>query len=367
MNENFHFPTDYNSIIERIEQIDPKQYERTRNFIDGAVTYLSPYISRGVIQLPQIKEIVVAKYGRYVSEKLVQELAWREFFQRVWQHKQDQIFTDLKQDQSKVAHHLMPAMIEEAQTGIEAIDVAIQSLYATGYMHNHARMYTAMLTCNIAQAHWKSPAKWMYYHLLDGDLASNMLSWQWVAGSFSSKKYYANQENINKYTRIKQQHTIVDFSYEELPNHAIPEHLMATTTLDLRTELPATNIPTIEQNLPLLVYNSYNLDPTWHKEEKANRILLLEPNHFSTYPISKKVMEFILALAVDNIPGIQVFVAPFDSLKQLAPHTPIIYKEHPLNSHYTGIVEPRSWLFEHVNQYHTSFFSYWKKCERYYQ
>ena len=365
--QSMKFPTAYAEIIARIEQIDAKQYERTRNFINGSVTYLSPYISRGVIQLPQIKEVVVKKYGRYISEKLVQELAWREFFQRVWQHKQTQIFTDLKQEQTKLSHHLMPTKIIEANTGIEAIDAAIASLYTTGYMHNHARMYTAMLTCNIAQAHWLNPAKWMYYHLLDGDLASNMLSWQWVAGSFSSKKYYANQENINKYTCTKQEHTILNYSYEELPNLPIPELLLATTTLHLHTELPNTKTPTIEQNLPILVYNSYNLDPTWHKEEKANRILLLEPDHFSSYPISKKVMEFILALAVDNIPGIQVYVAPFDSLKQLANHAPIFYKEHPLNSHYSGIIEPRSWLFEQVNQYHGSFFSYWKKCERYYQ
>lgn len=367
MNEPLHFPTDYHSIIERIEQIDAKKYERTRNFIDGAVTYLSPYIARGVIQLPQIKEIVVAKYGRYISEKLVQELAWREFFQRVWQHKQDQIFTDLKQDQSKVAHHLMPISIEETQTGIDAIDHAIQSLYSTGYMHNHARMYTAMLTCNIAQAHWLTPSKWMYYHLLDGDLASNMLSWQWVAGSFSSKKYYANQENINKYAGTKQQNTIVDYSYEDLPNQSIPEKLQATVLLDLHTKLPITILPTIDPSLPLLIYNSYNLDPNWHKGEKANRILLLEPEHFSAYPISDKVLEFILALAVENIPDIQVYAGSFDSLKQLSPQTPIFYKEHPLNSHYSGTIESRTWLFEQVYQYHGSFFSYWKKCERYYQ
>lgn len=367
MNTSIQFPTNYSSIIERIEEIDAKQYERTRNFINGAVTYLSPYIARGVIHLPQIKEIVVPKYGRYISEKLVQELAWREFFQRVWQHKQAQIFTDLKQDQTNVAHHLIPVSIEDGQTGIEAIDEAIQNLYSTGYMHNHARMYTAMLTCNIAQAHWLSPAKWMYYHLLDGDLASNMLSWQWVAGSFSSKKYYANQENINKYTGNKQQNTILDCSYEALPHLEIPTILKATKALKLETVLPVTQTPLIDNSLPILVYNSYNIDPNWHKEKIANRILLLEPAHFKNYPVSKKVLDFILALAKDNIPNIQVYTASFDSLKNLAPNANFIYKEHPLNTHYTGKMEPRAWLFDQVNQYHGSFFSYWKKCERYYQ
>jgi deoxyribodipyrimidine photo-lyase len=228
-------------------------------------------------------------------------------------------------------------------------------------------MYTAMLSCNIAQTHWLTPAKCMYYHLLDGDLASNMLSWQWVAGSFSSKKYYANQENINKYVNSIQKNTILDYSYEELPNMKIPTVLNATKELNLSTQLPAVQTPIIDHSLPILVYNSYNLDPNWHKDKLANRILILEPDHFNKYPISKKVMDFILALALDNIPDIQVYTASFDSLKKLAPNATIIFKEHPLNTHYLGKVEARTWLFDQVNQYHGSFFSYWKKCERYYQ
>ena len=43
------FPTTYNEITQRINAIDPVKYGNTRNFVDGAVTYLSPYISRGVI------------------------------------------------------------------------------------------------------------------------------------------------------------------------------------------------------------------------------------------------------------------------------------------------------------------------------
>ena len=50
----------------------------------------------------------------------------------------------------------------------------------------------------------------MYYHLLDGDWASNALSWQWVAGSNANKKYYANQDNINKYFNSSQKQTFLD-------------------------------------------------------------------------------------------------------------------------------------------------------------
>ena len=198
------FPTNYTDILDRLHSIDPVKYARTRNFVNGDVTYLSPYISRGVISLRQVADHVLQAYKPYQIEKFLQELAWREYWQRIWQSAGNQLFTDLKQPQPDVQHHKMVAAIETASTGIEAIDRHINLLYTTGYMHNHVRMYVSSMACNMAKAHWLQPSRWMYYHLLDGDLASNSLSWQWVAGAFSSKKYYCNQENINRYTNSEQ-------------------------------------------------------------------------------------------------------------------------------------------------------------------
>ena len=196
---DYSFPTDYQEILNRIENVHPIKYAKTRNFINGQITYLSPYISRGVISVKQVKEIVLNKgFSKYESEKFIQELAWREYFQRVWQSKKELIWSDLKHTQEDVKHHHIPTAVVEAQTGIEAIDQQINNLFTTGYMHNHIRMYLASITCNMAKSHWQVPSKWMYYHLLDGDIASNNCSWQWVSGAFSSKKYYCNQENIQK-------------------------------------------------------------------------------------------------------------------------------------------------------------------------
>ena len=50
-------------------------------------------------------------------------------------------------------------------------------------MHNHARMWLASVACHLAGADWRAGAAWFQHHLLDGDLASNALSWQWVAGA----------------------------------------------------------------------------------------------------------------------------------------------------------------------------------------
>ena len=365
---SLNFPTDYNTILDRINTINPIKYAKTRNFINGDVTYLSPYISRGIISSKQVMEIVLAKgYKPYEIEKFLQELAWRDYFQRVLQEKGNSIWDDLKQEQPDVKHNKMIEAVAKANTGIDAIDNKIKELYETGYMHNHLRMYVASITCNMAKAHWRLPATWLYYHLLDGDIASNNCSWQWTAASFSSKKYYFDQANVNKYTGSNQRKSFIDKTYEEIADMEIPQSLKVTIDLDLQTVLPKTDFPIIDYSKPTLIYSSYNLDNQWRKAEDANKILLLEPSHFQKYPVSEKVFQFIIDLS-KNIDGIQIFVGEFTELHKIFetnPNAKIIFKEHPLFTHYKGIKDERDWMFPAVTGYYNSFFSFWKKCERY--
>ena len=96
------FITNYPSILDKIEQIDPLKYGKTRNYVNGDVTYLSPYISRGVISTKQVLEKVLAK-GYKISqiESFVKELCWRDYFQRVGQAK------NLNQDIKKQQHPVL--------------------------------------------------------------------------------------------------------------------------------------------------------------------------------------------------------------------------------------------------------------------
>lgn len=206
-------------ITDLLSNIDPIAYSKTRNFLNGRVTRLSAYLSRGYITLPQVFDhIKNAGYTFQQAEKLYQELAWREYYQRVWEAKGDAIFKPLRNLQQGVRHYLMPKSIMDANTGITAIDKQIQSVYETGYMHNHARMYVAGIACNLAGAYWLKPSRWLYYHLLDADLASNACSWQWVAGCFSAKKYITNQDNVNHYLGGNQKGTFLDYEYHEIFN-----------------------------------------------------------------------------------------------------------------------------------------------------
>jgi deoxyribodipyrimidine photo-lyase len=358
------FETSIAEITAKVEKIDPIEYARSRNFLNGAVTRLSPYISRGVISPKYLLDVILNKgYKFYQYEKFVQELAWREYFQNVWRTAGDELDDDLKQPQENVENSLMPTALINAETGVEAIDKGINDLYETGYIHNHLRMYIASTACNIGKSHWRVPAKWMYFHLLDADWASNALSWQWTAGTFSTKKYYANQENINKYCATDQHGTFLDVDYSELPELTIPEVLRETENPALTTELPKKVPIVIDKSLPTIIYNFYNLDPFWQTETKANRVLLFEPTHFEKYPVSSKTMNFVLKLA-ENINGIQIYTGEFDELAAEYDLSEIYFKEHPTNTNYKGIEEPRDWMFPEIEGYFPSFFGYWRKCEK---
>lgn len=357
------FPTEYQEILQRIQEIDPEAYGKTRNHLGGAVTRLSPYISRGVISTRMVMDhIHHLNLPYYQTEKLIQELAWRDYWQQVWIAKEDAINYDLRQPQPKGYRHGLPDAIAAAKTGIEAIDRAIVEFYQTGYLHNHVRMYIASMTCNVGQCHWKIPAKWMYYHLLDADWASNALSWQWVAGANANKLYYANQENINNFCGTNQQNTLLDVPYEAFDDLPIPSELLAVSNPTLTTNLPVSHLSQLNAEKPTIIYNFYNLDPNWLHDTDANRILLLEPSHFQVYPVSEQTISWILELG-KNIPNLQIFSGVFSDLKALLPGSKFHFKEHPLNKHYTGQEHPRDWMFS-VKGYYPSFFNFWKKCRK---
>ena len=358
------FPTNYSEIIDRVDKINPIKYCSSRNYINGAVTYLSPYISRGVISTKFVYDRVLKRgFQQQKIGKFIQELAWRDYWQQVWISKGDLINEDLKHPQQPILNTSLSKSIVDGKTGIEAIDSAILEFYQTGYIHNHIRMYIAFLACNLAHSHWKKPAQWMYYHLLDADWASNALSWQWVSGANANKKYIANQENINRYCFTRQKNTFLDVEYEELNILETPQILEETVSLTFEINLPERKKVNIDKTKPVLIYNAYNIDPEWKKGAPANRILLLEPSHFKEYPMSKKTIDFILKVAEENIPNIQVYVGEFDELINTSDTTPVYFKEHPLNKNYKGIEEPRDWMFE-VSGYFPSFFAFWKKCKK---
>ena len=215
-----HFEPTHTEALRRIDALHPARYALSRNALDGAVSGLSPYFTHGVVGLRQAVARVVQKHRLNFEDKLMFEFAWREFFHHVWSREGEAVLTDMRPADLWPGAYAseLPADIREGRTGVPAIDAAVRQLYATGYLHNHARMWLASYVVHLRKVHWRVAADWLYGHLLDGDLASNHLSWQWVAGTGSHKPYLFNADNVARYAPASWHSpgSVIDTSYEAL-------------------------------------------------------------------------------------------------------------------------------------------------------
>ena len=190
--------------VVRLRQIDPIAYGRTRNHLDGAVTQLSPFITQGVLSLSEVRDVVLnGVEDTKAAEKMVQQLAWRDYWQRLYISLGDGIWDDQEDYKTGFAPSdyadEMPVDIAQGKTGVAAIDQFVTELTQTGWLHNHARLYLASYICHFRRVKWQAGARFFLTHLLDGDPASNNLSWQCVASTFSHKPYYFNLENLQRF------------------------------------------------------------------------------------------------------------------------------------------------------------------------
>lgn len=179
------WPPTPEAALERLAAVCPTEYARRRNHLEGAVTRWSPYITHGFLRLPEVLAAVNARHRLDLNHKFVQELGWRAYFRHVWRHEGERIFTSLHDGVLPEAAYAtaLPRDIREGATGVPVIDTAVRMLYATGWLHNHVRLWLASYVVHLRKVHWRAGADWLFAHLIDGDLASNHLIWQWVAGT----------------------------------------------------------------------------------------------------------------------------------------------------------------------------------------
>lgn len=339
------FPPTRAEALARAGAVDPAAYARTRNHLRGAVSRLSPYLTHGLVSVPEVLEATDAH-----GTKLEQELAWREFFQLVYGHEGRAIFADRFGPQPHRAPDAsptrLPAALVEGRTGIAALDAAVRALVDDGYVHNHARMWLASVACHLAGADWRAGAAWFFFHLLDGDLASNTLSWQWVAGSGSAKPYLADQANLNRFSDTRQRATFLDRPRETLLHGPVPEVLRETVELDLPATLPDLPPPSFDERRVLLLYHPWGLDPTWRAGEDAERWLLLEPALLTRHPWSVRRLAWVLA-AARGVPGLRVAIADASAAvgeravaAARGTAAPVRYRAHPGVAHWPGTADP---------------------------
>ena len=186
----------------KLNNVDAVAYGRNRNFLNGSVTHLSPYLRYGCLTLNETFAVIKGKFG-LTAEHILMQLAWRDYWRQVWSTRGNAIYSEMEPPKVALEYAPLTDAVRQGKTGLPCMDAFIDDLLTTGYVHNHARMWLASYIVHHLKIDWREAADWFEAHLLDGSIASNHLSWQWVASTFSSKPYYFNKENLARYTGEK--------------------------------------------------------------------------------------------------------------------------------------------------------------------
>lgn len=172
------------------------------------VSTLSPWLRHRLLTEAEVIRATLEAHPRG-AEKFLAEVWWRSYW-KGWLELRPGIWTAYRQGVQAGLNRMavepgLAARAEAAmlgETGIDGFDHWARELVATGYLHNHARMWFASIWIFTLRLPWELGADFFLRHLIDGDPASNTLSWRWVAGLHTpGKTYLATTENIASNTR----------------------------------------------------------------------------------------------------------------------------------------------------------------------
>ncbi|MEP4077215.1 FAD-binding domain-containing protein [Haloferula sp.] len=182
------------------------RYGRDRNHVvpgHPRVSRLSPAIRHRLILESECAEAPLERYARSTVEKFTQEVYWRRYWKH-WLSLRPQVWrsylSELDELRSMPDVTTRVARCEAGKSDIVIMNHFARELIETGYLHNHARMWFAGWWVHVERLPWQLGADFFYRHLLDGDPASNTLSWRWVAGlQTPGKTYLPRRSNLEKY------------------------------------------------------------------------------------------------------------------------------------------------------------------------
>ncbi|MBS1985154.1 MAG: deoxyribodipyrimidine photo-lyase [Bdellovibrionales bacterium] len=168
------------------------EYQRGRDVpAQDGTSRLSPYLHFGEISPRRIWHTVSRDFeGDPGSLTYLKEIVWREFAYHLLFHFPHTDRQPLREQFAKfpwraVRNAETRAWLrawQRGQTGYPLVDAGMRQLWHWGWMHNRVRMVVASFLVKHLQISWQEGAAWFWDTLVDADLASNTLGWQWTAG-----------------------------------------------------------------------------------------------------------------------------------------------------------------------------------------
>ncbi len=147
-------------------------------------TGLSPHLRWGEIS-PRQAWHAARELGATGDHHFLKELLWREFAYHLLWHRPHLPEAPLQEAFSRFPWARDPALLrawQQGRTGYPIVDAGMRQLWRSGWMHNRVRMIVASVLVKHLLQPWQDGQAWFWDTLLDGDLANNSASWQWVAG-----------------------------------------------------------------------------------------------------------------------------------------------------------------------------------------
>ena len=164
---------------------DFAHYDEERDFpAADATTHLSGHLKFGTVSPREVYWRFRDAFGK--DHGVITELYWRDFyahllffFPELLGNEMNEKYADIKWRRSRKDFETW----QQGKTGFPIVDAAMRQLWEIGWMHNRVRMIVASFLTKDLLIGWWHGARWFWDTLVDGNLASNTMGWQWSAGS----------------------------------------------------------------------------------------------------------------------------------------------------------------------------------------
>jgi hypothetical protein len=276
----------------------------------NTTSLLSPYIRYRLLSEEDIIKKTLSINSFTKTEKFIQEIYWRTYWKGWLEHRPD-VYEDYITKRNELLKNLSnTSKYQKAingETHLTFFNDWIKKLKEDGYLHNHVRMWFASIWIFTLDLPWQLGANFFMEKLLDGDPASNTLSWRWVAGIQTKGKHYlARKNNIIKYgnieindnTKLNEQAVCLeesksyfakDLVFDNSKTDSLDSILIPTEDLNfiLNNEFKFKNI---FSGVPLNDYNDHNFSQKVKDHIKKITISNFKDNNF--YKDYEYIIEF---------------------------------------------------------------------------
>ena len=285
-------------------------YANLRNFDFGpnnesSVSKLSPFVSHRILLEYELIHNIKSKYIVKNSTKFIEEIYWRVYWKgwmenrpKVWQNFISEINLDYD-------HELYDKAIN-GNTELDFFNSWVFELKEYNYLHNHTRMWFASTWIFNLGLPWQLGAKFFFKYLFDGDAASNLLSWRWVAGlQTKGKQYLFSSSNLRKFSNNR-------FNVEKITNKQIFLH--ESNQFPLEDKIYKSNMDPKSDNL-ILFENDLHLATLKKLLSSYRKVyIILLKNEQRQIKLSESVLNFKQELVFE-------FVKQFDNVEQIDPNS----------------------------------------------